>query len=148
MQLPVQIWSVFAGDLDHDNDSDLITGHQVAIGKTNKSLSILMNNGAGYFSVSDTSKSYCGYQQNIFAVDMDNDTWPDIVTFYSENTNGIFHRFLRIWHNVNGVFAEVAQVDLSTSSILDWINHGDFNGDGLEDIVLMSNTDMSWGGGF
>ncbi len=147
-KLPKKAIAVFAGDIDNDNDIDIITGHEVSSGDIvleGKSFAVLKNDGAGYFAISDTSKSYLGYQDDIFAVDINNDQWKELVTFYGVLSSGIVHRFLRIWYNDNGDFNEYFDVDLNTSDPFTGMSYCDFNGDGFIDIVLYANPYQIWG---
>jgi len=143
--VPIAAYSVFACDLDLDNDFDIVVGHKTAWEATNKTISILKNNHDGNFSITDTSKSFCGYQENIFAIKINNDNYPDIVAFYSDLISGILEKYIRIYYNEGGEYNNYMDFSLNTSSVFQYINYGDINGDGYSDIVLISNSDYFWG---
>lgn len=138
-------WSVNSFDMDHDGDSDIVIGHKTVWLGTNPTISILTNTGQGYFVLSDTSKSYPGYQENIFSCNIDQDGFQDIVTFYSDFSTGTADRYLRVWYNDSGVFNVYADFSLNSSATFSGINHGDLNGDTYEDIVVFSNSSQFWG---
>ncbi|MCD4664656.1 MAG: hypothetical protein K8R68_05240, partial [Bacteroidales bacterium] len=68
--VPSSIRSACAVDYDLDGDNDIIVGHTTAWQHTNPTLSILNNTGNGYFELVDTSLTFCGYQKNIFTINI------------------------------------------------------------------------------
>ena len=60
--LPPKSMSICTSDIDLDGDMDIIVGHARASDDENPSLTILKNDGNGYFNHIDTSFSFCGYQ--------------------------------------------------------------------------------------
>ncbi len=142
--IPIFAYSVSSADIDLDGDFDILVGHRTAWQQTNPTITILSNTG-GLLTISDTSKSYCGYQENIFACKIDTDNYPDLVTFYSDFSTGTANRFLRIWYNHNGFFNEFQDFSLNSSATFDGITHGDINGDSLTDILVWSENNHFWG---
>ncbi len=102
--VPIAAWSVTASDIDLDGDNDIIVGHKTSWQNTNTTISLLENTNTGILTIIDTSIVFCGYQENIFAVDIDNDGYPDIVTFMSDFTTGTVERYIRIFYNYFGTF--------------------------------------------
>lgn len=143
--VPSSVRSACAVDYDLDGNNDIIIGHTTAWQHTNPTLSILNNTGNGYFELVDTSLTFCGYQKNIFAINIDNDEYPDIVTFYSDFSSGNAERFIRIFFNNNGAYSNFEDFNLNSSETFTDISYGDINGDSLNDIVVISGTSNFWG---
>ena len=143
--LPRKAFSVFLSDIDIDNDIDIIVGHKTAWQDTNKTISILLNPQNGYFEIADTSKIFCGYQENIFTAKINQDNFPDIVAFFSDFSAGDPERFIRIFYNDNGSFTQYSDFSLNSSSTFTNINYGDVDGNGFDDIVVIINNDFLWG---
>jgi len=136
--------TVSTSDIDNDLDFDIITGHRVAWGDTNKSFSVLENIDDGLFNVKDTSKSFCGYQENIFTICVDDDSLPDLVVFYSDHSTGT-QRYIRVYYNDEGNFNDFTDFNLNSDATFSYINHGRINNDEFDDIVVISNSDFFWG---
>lgn len=143
--IPIAAWSVASADLDLDGDMEIVVGHKTMWQATNKTISILKNIGNGNFVIADTSKSFCGYQENIFACKIDNDDYPDLVTFYSDFSSGVAERYIRIWYNENGNFNTFHDFTLNSSATFSDITFGDVNGDNRNDVLVLSNNKQFWG---
>lgn len=136
--------TVCTSDIDNDQYLDIITGHKVAWGDTNKSISILENIDNGIFSVKDTSKSFCGNQKNIFTINVNNDDFPDLVVFFSDHTYGT-QRYIRVYYNEQGNFNNYTDFNLESNATFSGISHGKINNDEFDDIVVISNNGHFWG---
>ena len=143
--LPIKARSISTADIDLDGDLDVIVGHLTAWQELNKSISILENKNQGIFNISDTAKNFCGYQENIFAIPMDSDEYPDIVTLYSDYSSGTMKRYIRIWYNHTGIYDSCADFTLNSSEVTTDVVYGDINGDGLFDILVLSNLGKRFG---
>jgi len=145
--LPDKAASVYSNDLDLDGDYDIIVGHFTAWSNTNTTVSIFNNDGSGYFTLADTSLSFCGYQYSIFAKKIDADNYLDIVAFSADFTSGEPVRYLRVIYNDNGVFENYSDFPLVTEETADSKHFGDIDGDNDNDIVLMFNIGVGsfWG---
>jgi len=143
--IPLSANSVFSSDFDLDGHKDIVVGHYTAWQDTNPTLTIMKNLGSGTFEVSDTSNTFCGYQENVFMVDVNADSYPDIVTFYSDFSSGNAVRYIRVFYNNSGIFSAYTDFTLNSDDIFNLINYGDFSGDGDTDLIVGSNSGHFWG---
>jgi hypothetical protein len=133
--------SVFVCDLDLDGDIDIVVGHKTAWGENNPTISILWNDGKGNFDNIDSSFSFCGYQENILVVDLNNDNYPDLITFMADFSTGTSDYYVRVFYNNHGEFTDHKDFSLKTTEIISWahINYSDIDSDGDIDIIVPSN---------
>jgi hypothetical protein len=143
--VPIAAWSVSAADIDMDGDNDIVIGHKTSWQNTNPTITLLENTNNGNFANIDTSISFCGYQENIFAVCIDSDNYPDIVSFMSDFTTGIADRYIRIFYNYYGTIEMFLDFPLNSSETFSAITYGDINSDNDLDIVVASNNGQFWG---
>jgi len=143
--IPKAAASICVADTDLDGDHDIIIGHKTAWEQTNPTVSILDNDGKGVFLNIDTTHVFCGYQENIFLQKINDDEYPDIVTFYSDFSSGSAERYVMIIGNDNGQFETYQDFSLNSDKIFSGINYGDIDGNGDIDIVFYSNSGYFWG---
>jgi hypothetical protein len=143
--VPIAAYSVCAADIDLDGHKDLIIGHRTAWQDLNPTITIMKNNKHGIFEITDTSKIFAGYQENIFAIDVNNDSSPDIVTFYLDYSSGSIRRYIRVFYNSNGIFENYTDFSLNSSDTFSGITYGDVDGNGYPDLIVSSNGGQLWG---
>jgi hypothetical protein len=137
-------YSVYSTDFYLNGFNDLIIGHKTAWGDSNITVSVLKNDLQGFFSI-DTTVTFCGYQENIFAIKLNEDQYPDIVAFYSDFSSGVAERFVRVYKTEQGDLVSFSNYSLNSSSTFSTINYGDIDGDNFEDILVVSNLGQFWG---
>ena len=143
--IPYRAFSITTTNINLDENCEIIIGNFTSWQETNPTITILKNDGFGYFSIIDTSLTFCGYQKNIFAIKINQDEYPDIVAFSSNFSSGEPERFIRILYNEYGIFNEFSDFSLNSSSTFTSINYGDVNGDNFNDILVIINNDFKWG---
>lgn len=128
---------VAAGDVDRDGDLDVVVGRSDLLGGAN-GIHVLLNNGAGQFTQSQTFTSVPGAYRQSYAVhlaDLDGDGWLDLLTGGAVNastTNGV----VAIRRNVAGTFGAPQSIDLEPWSFTVYdIRTADVTNDGWLDII-------------
>ena len=135
--IPCAAWSVYAGDLDLDGDKDIVVGHNYNSQTEWSGISILDNNGCGEFVLIDSIYLY-SWQTNIFAININNDEYPDIIGRNFENDT----QFMTILEYSGGIY--IHNYYSMEYGISEFIT-GDIDGDQDIDIVVISNNGFFWG---
>ncbi|MCD4695580.1 MAG: FG-GAP-like repeat-containing protein [Bacteroidales bacterium] len=143
--IPYNAISIVAEDVDLDGDNDIITGHHASQSTSDTGIVILTNYGNGYFNPNYNSFQYTGYQYDIFAVDLSDNDYPDIVSFYTDVTSGTPVRYIRVLYNFNGVFGQFTDFPLNISEPVWAKTFGDIDGDNDIDILIASSNAYKWG---
>jgi len=123
-------WALGAGDFDKDGDLDIAAGCYL-----DKSLYIHPNRGGGVFDLRDTRKLASGdHNFDLTVVDLNNDSWLDVVTCSSVDNSVSFH--------LNDGRGNIQEPQKITSGL--WnsgVTAGDVDGDGDIDVVVSSIDD-------
>jgi len=118
--------SIASGDLDGDTNIDLVVGKMFG-----KQFSVLINDGAGNFTLSNVATT--NITAKVVIADMDGDDIEDVVSADpSFSANVYIHR-----GNGDGTF--VNDYTLNTTSTLSDFTVADFNRDGKKDIAAVVN---------
>jgi hypothetical protein len=118
---------ITSSDLDGNGSSDLA----VVSNTDQNSVSILLNNGSGTFSVSSTI-SVSGSPWDVVAADLNNDGYQDLIT-----ANSLGNSISILLNNGNGSFRVADNLAVGTYPY--GLNVADFNNDGFLDIGV-ANT--------
>lgn len=143
--IPISPTSIYTDDFDLDGDKDIIIGHITGVAYTNPSLTILKNDGQGYFEVYDTAKTYFGAQYDIFSYDLYGDGYPEIVTVLYESEKMKGDNFIRILNLDTTGIVSFNDYFLNNEYGFSHKTYGDANGDGLVDIIIASYGCQCWG---
>jgi hypothetical protein len=145
-KIPRAAVGICSNDLEIDGDNDLIAGHITNWGYANISMTILKNNGNGYFLISDTTKSFPGNHEYISTARINNDSFPDIITQSMNVDSGNTERFIRVFfNNGSGGFNDYTDFSLNSGNVVSGITVGDINGDQSEDVLIVVNLQRYWG---
>lgn len=130
---PITSRNVTTGDIDNDQDLDLIVGNQSSF------IQLWLNDGTGQFTQSDQKMS--NTSTNEFLIDLDND--KDLDAFIIRGGPMDEGKPNELWLNQNGVFVN-SNLQLGKSNSLS-AAFGDIDNDGDIDIIV-GNIDLKNGG--
>jgi hypothetical protein len=131
--------SMQAGNFNGDVYPDLAIGNYVGNGTGPGEVKILLNNGHGGFTQSDSQPTDSVASRRLLVVDLNNDGKSDVVTMPRNNVN----RLSILLGNGNGTLQPVILATVTSTianpRITD-IAAADFNGDGNMDLVVCGNN--------
>ncbi|MCD4665058.1 MAG: VCBS repeat-containing protein, partial [Bacteroidales bacterium] len=135
--VPLAAYSVTTGDIDLDGDNDIIVGHNYNSQTQWSGVSFMINNGDGTFFLNDSIFLY-SWQTNVYVVNTDSDTFPEIIARHYENET----QYMAVLNFEQGnYFMDLFPMTYGISGN----NIGDINGDSFKDIVIYSNDNQFWG---
>ena len=134
--LPPLAYSVYSDDIDLDGDNDIVTGHNYYSGWSG--VSILLNDSNGYFDFYDTIYLYGG-QPDVQIANLNDNPVKEIIAIYEDAQNENIYIAVINDFNTNNI----SYFSLETYEGFGILSHGDFNGDGYNDIIIASN--FFWG---
>ncbi len=137
--IPLAAWSVTAGDIDMDmdGDNDIVAGHNYSSQTQWSGVSFIINNGDGTFFLNDSIYLY-SWQTNIHVVNIDSDSFPEIIARHFENET----QYMAVLNfdqgnYITNLYSMTYGITGNTIS--------DVNGDNYIDIVIYSNSNQFWG---
>lgn len=142
--VPRGLRSLGTVDFNLDGYPDIIVGH-VHFSDTTPTVTILKNIQQGMFEWYDSCHNFTTAQPNIFAIPLNNDEYPDIVSYGTYDSLGVVKRVVCVHYNFNGDFSQYKYFHLNTDAKISTLNYGDVNGDLFLDILIISNIDRLWG---
>src|SRR6266511_2438835 len=121
-------WAVVAVDLEGDGDPDLVTANTYSTYGSDRTLSVLLNDGWGNFGPA-TVLNVGAVPKTVAITDLDSDGQPDLISA------NYFSRDLSILLNRGGdKFTEAVNLPLEGRPL--WVVTGDFDGDQRSDLAV------------
>ena len=130
--IPPNTYSIQSGDFDNDGDDDIVVGH-INPG----TLSLLVNNGDGLFSINGTL-NLTGIAICYVLTNLDDNPAEDVVIYSRNEIDG----FVTIVYNGEYQLPFSYNLNLGINTPIPAMSFGDFDGDGDFDLVF-----SSWGAG-
>jgi len=141
-RVPRAAYSVYAGDLNLNGHMDIVVGHQFCPLINWGGLSIMLNNGDGTFTLTDSLSFPNGFPR-VNGACLDQNPYIDI---FSEASEPYKERQMGVVYNIGYQgFDNVACFPLNTEDPITAISHGDVDNDGDTDIVFSSFRGDRWG---
>jgi len=132
--------TMIAGDFNGDGKTDLVLLSYSPFSTQNSSVTTLLGNGDGTFTASATSQAFSQQPvdgdysgESIAAADFNGDGNLDLAIVGANQTQGIVTILLG---NGDGTF-QAAKTNIEANSGLSIVATGDFNGDGIPDLVAV-----------
>ena len=138
--VPLAAWSVTADDIDLDGDNDIVVGHNYSFQTEWSGVSILLNNGDGYFSLYDSVFLFGG-QSDIIIENTDDQGSKEIIAKYIDQQ--IDNEYIAVINDFN--LNHISYFSLDTYDGIGSKVCGDINNDGNTDIVVASSGNHFWG---
>lgn len=122
-------------DFDEDGNLDVVTSNAQSV---DDSLALLRGDGDGTFQASTAFATTCDRPESVVAGDFDGDENVDVAAacFFSGDV-------VVMLGNGNGTFDSPVLYELSNSASPYWILRGDFDNDGIDDLVTSNNGSFS-----
>ncbi|MEI7662356.1 MAG: FG-GAP-like repeat-containing protein [Bacteroidota bacterium] len=133
--------SVCTGDLNQDGFNDIVIGNNYNFSTQWGGISILRNQGWGYFAFTDSIFAYAN-EWTVLTTQLDSDPHKEIIF---QKSNSITQN-LYIEIIFNNVMTDTLLLnDTQPGYAIDYLASGDIDGNGLTDIVFASNQGLFWG---
>lgn len=138
--IPPSAQSVCTGDLDLNGFNDIIVGNSYNDNWSFGGVSILRNQGWGYFAFTDSIFAVAD-EYTVVTAQLDSDPHPEIL--FVKDSLAKHTEYIEIIFN-NSVDDKLI-LNTNTYTGIEYIAAGDIDGNGYKDIVFASNQGLFWG---
>ncbi len=132
--------SIDVSDIDLDGNYDVAIGHSSSLGAP--TITILSNFEGTEFTFIDSSIVYQSYIEAIQFACIDGDEYPDLVATFSDYIAPTDFNNLRVYYNDENGYQLPTDYLITTNSGPKRFSCADVTGDGLDDVIFISNHDM------
>jgi len=137
--VPPSAQSVCAGDLDLDGFNDIVVGHNYNFSLQWGGISILRNQGWGYFAFTDSVYAYAN-EWAVAIAQLDSNPLTEILfNKYDPTFDSVY---IGIMLNNTG---EIHYLNTQKNGSIDYLVTGDIDSNGFSDIIFACNQDLFWG---
>jgi type IX secretion system substrate protein/VCBS repeat protein len=142
IEIPSMPTSIIVADFDNDTDNDIILGHHVNWGNNDPRLTFIENED-GFFSLVDTSISFCG-GYDLCTINLNNDLIIDFVAIAGDLSGEELLMYARTFYNDNNFIFEFEDYLLEYNFVHNRAAGGYINNDNFEDLVYSSYDNNFW----
>lgn len=125
-------------DIDNDGDLDIVSQYN----SSDNSIGYFINDGSGSFSDVLLIDTPFSEPRELAAKDFDNDGLSDIIIISSFNDNITLYKNLGDIDNNGIIVYEAPVLVFENLTLFDAFSVGDYNGDGMNDLVSASNIEL------
>ncbi len=135
--IPLSAYTITSTDLDLDGEIDLVSGHIYNWQSHWSGIAILQNISNGQFNLTD-SLFFFGGQTTLMCGQLDEVENPEIIF-----REWITQQLIGVLYNNN--LADTFFIPVNSINPINWMDIGDVDGNGLNDLVFCSNHGRYWG---
>jgi hypothetical protein len=132
--------SVCTGDLDQDEFNDIVIGNNYNFSTQWGGISILRNQGWGYFAFTDSVYAYAN-EWSVATAQLDSIPMKEILFNKYDPTLDLAYIGIIFNNNMGDIF----YLNTLNNGSIDYLATGDIDGNGFNDIVFACNQSLFWG---
>ncbi len=141
ISMPRVVCSIDTGDIDLNGQVDLVVGHFPTPAYPGAAFTVLYNFENGAFTEVDTSIAYYGYQGAIALGKLNNDAYPDLITYYRNMDTGTAVPHMRFVTNVGGHLNNYFDIQFPGNNVFSGYTVGNLTFDELSDLAFYDGYD-------